>query len=325
MKVSVVVPVYGVEKYIARCAESLLNQDYEDKELIFVDDASPDESMTILQELLLHYPSQQVTLLRHSINRGLAAARKTGMAAARGEYVVHVDSDDYLEPNALTVLAAKAQETGADIIGMDFYFDWGNKKKIYRGRWAEDAQAYCQLVLSGATMPNMWSHMMRKELIERAGVQPIIGLDTGEDYLFVSKICTHARSVAHVKSPLYHYMQTNDSSFMHVVSEKNIRSLIQVMNELSDFFARQDEYTEALRAGQWMKKTELMLRVPKKWYALVDQMPAEKPIVYNSMSIAQRLAAPLVAQRYWLLLSLYGNCYSRLINMLQVLKGRRKC
>lgn len=85
MKLSVIVPVYGVEKYIARCAESLLRQDYADKELIFVDDASPDRSVAVLQELLSHYPDQQVTLLRHSENRGLAAARRTGMEAAAAE------------------------------------------------------------------------------------------------------------------------------------------------------------------------------------------------------------------------------------------------
>ena len=108
MKLSVIVPVYGVEKYIARCAESLLRQDYADKELIFVDDASPDRSVAILQELLSHYPDQQVTILRHSENRGLAAARRTGMKAASGEFIVHVDGDDYIEPDALQQLARKA-------------------------------------------------------------------------------------------------------------------------------------------------------------------------------------------------------------------------
>ena len=324
MKLSVIVPVYGVEKYIARCAESLLRQDYADKELIFVDDASPDRSVAVLQELLSHYPDQQVTLLRHSENRGLAAARRTGMEAASGEYIVHVDGDDYIEPDALRLLARKAEETKADIIGMDFYFDWGERKKVYQGRRTENAQEYCRLVLSGATMPNMWAHMTRRQLVEQAGVLPIEGLDTGEDYLFVSRLCPHARRIAHVERPLYHYMQTNTSSYMHVLSEKNIRSLIQVMKELSDRFADKPEYADALRAGQWQKKTELMMRVSRNQYPLVDEMPAIAPVNNSTMTFAQRIAAPLVAKRRWFLLSLYSSCYRALIEMIQVLKGRRK-
>ena len=324
MKLSVIVPVYGVEKYIARCAESLLRQDYADKELIFVDDASPDRSIAILQELLPHYPDRQVTILRHSENRGLAAARKTGMEAATGEYIIHVDGDDYMEQDELRLLAWKAEETEADIIGMDFYFDWGERKKVYQGRWMENAQDYSRLVLSGATMPNMWAHMTRRQLIEQAGILPIEGLDTGEDYLFVSKLCSYARRVAHVERPLYHYMQTNTSSYMHVLSEKNIRSLIQVMKELYDFYGGKEEYFDALRAGQWLKKTELMMRVPKALYPTADKMPAVLPINNSTMNAAQRIAAPWVAKRYWFLLSLYSSCYRALIEIVQVLKGRRK-
>ena len=110
MKLSVIVPVYGVEKYIARCAKSVLEQTYADTELIFVDDASPDSSIPVLREELRRYPHQQAVILRHATNRGLAAARKTGMEAATGEYIVSLDGDDYLEPGALDLLAAEVQK-----------------------------------------------------------------------------------------------------------------------------------------------------------------------------------------------------------------------
>jgi hypothetical protein len=111
---------------------------------------------------------------------------------------------------------------------------------------------------------------------------------------------------------------------MHVLSEKNIRSLIQVMKELSDRFADKPEYNDALRAGQWLKKTELMMRVSRSQYPLVDEMPAIAPVNTGTMTCAQRIAAPLVAKRYWFLLSLYSSCYRALIEIVQVLKGRRK-
>ena len=111
---------------------------------------------------------------------------------------------------------------------------------------------------------------------------------------------------------------------MHVLSEKNIRSLVRVMEELDDFYGGKEEYSDALRAGQWLKKTEMMMRVSRSQYPLVDEMPAIAPINYSTMTFAQRLAAPLVAKKYWFLLWLYSRIYYTLLEMIQILKGRRK-
>ena len=98
IKVSVIVPIYEVERYIERCARSLFEQTMlSGIEFIFVDDCTPDYSIEILHNTLKEYPEReaQVTILTHSANKGLAAARKTGVRAARGEYISHCDSDDW--------------------------------------------------------------------------------------------------------------------------------------------------------------------------------------------------------------------------------------
>ena len=324
MKLSVIVPVYGVEKYIARCAKSVLEQTYADTELIFVDDASPNSSIPVLREELRHYPHQQAVILRHATNRGLAAARKTGIEAATGEYIVSLDGDDYLEPGALDLLAAEVQKTNADIVGMDCYFEWNDKRSYYHGSWSSDPKEYSRFLLSGKSLPGVCLHMIRKDLYTRSGIMPIEGLNSGEDYVTTPRLCWYARSIAHVDKPLYHYIQTNTSSIAHTLSHHHITQLVRVVETLTTFFEDKPECMDALRAGQWLKKTDIMMRADRSQYPLVDEMPAILPINYSTMTFSQRLAAPLVAKRYWFLLSLYSRIYNTLLEMIQILKGRRK-
>ena len=97
-KVSVIIPIYGVEKFIGRCAKTLMQQTLKEVEYIFVNDATPDCSMKVLQEVLARYPERQnsVVVAVHETNKGLPAARNTGLQMAQGEYIFHCDSDDLL-------------------------------------------------------------------------------------------------------------------------------------------------------------------------------------------------------------------------------------
>ena len=101
--VSVIIPVYNVRNYIARCAESLMRQTLADVEFIFVDDASPDDSVNILLAVLEKYSNRQVhvKILTHHENNGLPASRNTGLEGANGKYIFHCVSDDYVEVSML--------------------------------------------------------------------------------------------------------------------------------------------------------------------------------------------------------------------------------
>ena len=103
LKISILTPVYGVEKYIEQCARSLFEQSYAPIEYIFVDDCTPDKSIGILQSLLKEYPerAQQVRIIHHDRNRGVGAARQTALMAATGDYLLFADSDDMLPEDAV--------------------------------------------------------------------------------------------------------------------------------------------------------------------------------------------------------------------------------
>lgn len=113
-KVSVIIPIYKVEPFVARCAQSLMEQTLTDVEYIFVDDASPDNSIAVLRKVITKYPerSNYVKVLTHTENKGLPAARNTGLAVAQGEYIFHCDSDDFVEPDMLEQLYRKSNRNG---------------------------------------------------------------------------------------------------------------------------------------------------------------------------------------------------------------------
>lgn len=117
MKLSIIVPVYGVANYLRKCVDSLLVQDITDYEIILVDDGSPDECPQICDEYAEKYDNIRVV---HQENAGLSAARNTGIATAQGEYIMFVDSDDYLQPNVLGTLIEQVEREKLDVLRFDY-------------------------------------------------------------------------------------------------------------------------------------------------------------------------------------------------------------
>ena len=132
-EISVIVPIYGVEKYIARCAESLFSQTMtENVEFLFVDDSTKDNSIQVLQHIISKYPhlESQISIIRHRENKGLPAARNTGLSKAKGRFVVHVDGDDFAEPQMLESLYKAVVDNHADFAWCDYYIAFNNKKRV---------------------------------------------------------------------------------------------------------------------------------------------------------------------------------------------------
>ena len=224
-KISVIVPIYKVEAFIEGCATSLMEQSLEDVEFIFVDDASPDCSMEILGGVLAGFPSRKVILLHHPENKGLPAARNTGMAAATGEYICHVDSDDWLEPDMLEKMYRTAQKERADYVYCDFYLDFGNKRRVLENPAFSDPQRLlCEGFLAGRVKFNVWNKLVKRELYELSAVRFPEGHSMAEDMTMIL-VLLHARKTAHVARPLYHYMKTNAGAFTSTFSQRQLEDI----------------------------------------------------------------------------------------------------
>ena len=131
--VSVCIPVYGVEKYIERCARSLFEQTMTDGiEFIFVNDCTNDRSIEILEQILSEYPQRknQVKIIHHDTNQGLTGARNTALKYAQGEYIIHCDSDDWVDIKMYENMYNKAIETDADMVYCDYKLESSKTQNV---------------------------------------------------------------------------------------------------------------------------------------------------------------------------------------------------
>lgn len=224
--VSVIVPVYKVEAFIGRCIQSLMEQTLLKTEFIIVDDCSPDNSISVVQAVVQDYPErkEQVRLIRHEINKGLPAARNSGMAVASGDYVFHCDSDDFIEPTMLEQMYQSAKDTDADIVWCDWMLSFGvNERYMKQPSYATPVEAL-KGMLSGAMKYNVWNKLVRRKLYVDNNIMFPAGYGMGEDMTII-RLFACAHKVAYVPKAFYHYVKLNAGAFSNTYSERHLDEL----------------------------------------------------------------------------------------------------
>lgn len=226
MKVSVIIPVYKVERFIVKCAESLLAQTLNEVEFIFVDDASPDNSMELLRACIEKYPQRKscIKIIRHSQNMGLPAARNTGLMAATGEYVFHCDSDDFVDKEMLEVLYQTAIGQKADIVWCDWYLSFEkNERYMKQPQYATPMEAL-KGMLSGAMKFTVWNKLAKRSLYVDNHIEFPAGYGMGED-MTMMMLFSCAERVYYLPRAFYHYVKLNMSAFTQTFSERHLVDL----------------------------------------------------------------------------------------------------
>lgn len=200
--VSVIVPVYNVEPYVARCARSLFGQTLEDIEFIFVDDCSSDGSVNIIREVLADYPGrkEQVHFVCTPRNGGPSKARVFGLTYAKGDYVICCDSDDAVVPDAYRLMYEKAVAENLDMVTCDFQaltdtVSWVQSQYSAPGNEIAD-------ILTRKVWPNVWTHMFRRYLWDDI-IVPVA--DIAEDLFFSVQTMAKANRIGYIPRPLYLY------------------------------------------------------------------------------------------------------------------------
>lgn len=267
-QVSILVPIYGVEKYIERCARSLFEQTYENLEYIFVDDCTPDKSMEILLRVMEDYPNrkEQVRIIRHEHNRGLAAARNTALDAATSPFITHVDSDDYLALDAIQLLVAKQVETGADIVSGNFYsvFRRGLKKGFepaYEGQQEMLLKTLESLSKKGTHA--VWRRLIRLSLYNDNHIRAIEGLNNLEDCQQMPQLAYYANKIAKIDNHIYYYERMNDQSYLAASANSANpdlwRQSIESIRVVERFFS--DKESECYNAARHLTAATLASRM----------------------------------------------------------------
>lgn len=201
-KISIIVPIYGVEDYIERCACSLFEQTLNDIEYIFVDDCSPDNSILKLQCTIECYPNRKdkVHIIRHNINLGLPEARHTGFLNASGEFILHCDSDDWLLPETCEELYNKAKEENSDVV----VFDIQRTDGIYISS-AKTTDIH-QFTLDMMYMRSAWSvvNKMFKQSVYDV-VQQFPTKNVAEDMGLCLQLIYGCKKMSYIPKPYYQY------------------------------------------------------------------------------------------------------------------------
>ena len=251
-KISVIVPVYKVEKYIEKCVCSLMEQTLDDVEYIFVDDCSPDNSIKILETTLGRYPH----------NKGLTSARNSGLAVARGEYIAHCDSDDWVESTMYEELYNKAVKENADIVYSNINMVFKDYCEVYpSAAYSED-----KTVLMKNYISSVWTCLVfaiaKRELYDTHSLKSPTHLSYCEDFWLSVRLFHFARKIAYVNKAFYNYNRMNEISIVHTLNRKTEKEEQIVYLETIDFFEKEGVISDYEIELSWRilkSKQELVL------------------------------------------------------------------
>lgn len=204
--VSILVPVYKVEQYLARCIDSVLAQDFTDWELILVDDGSPDRCPEICDEY-----AQKDRRIRvvHKENGGLPSARLAGIKEAKGKYVFHLDSDDWIPEKSISILYHYAVDGDYDIVrGQNCRVrEDGSKNIESNGNISEitGCENYLKHIIAGDFPVYLWGALYKKSLFKTEIFDELKGITTGEDYLTNISIWENVNKMLFIREIVYNY------------------------------------------------------------------------------------------------------------------------
>lgn len=209
--VSVVIPNYNNEKHLPECLESVINQTYKNLEIIVVNDGSTDGSIDIIKGYMSR--DGRIKCIDQE-NTGLAVARKSGLDAATGEWVQHLDSDDFLELDGIEKLVARAEESGADIISSAFWTYSDDKKRTRSetvGFEEISGTDYFRKVMRAEVFWSMWSNFHKLSLYFDYNIKVFPRADFGEDAIFMTQMFLNNPKIARLNDCVVNYRQNAES------------------------------------------------------------------------------------------------------------------
>lgn len=253
MKISVIIPVYNHDQFIGRCLDSVCNQTYHDLEIIVINDGSTDNTSIILKEFASK--DNRVRVIEQP-NQGTHKARVHGINLSTGDAIINLDSDDYLEKEAVSFLARKMISEDADLVVCDFVMHRNYRKTIHYNEIPESYNQYqaLQYFLMGRLQVHLWGRLYKRKLLQ--GIEMPYDRVFTEDVLTnLNILCQHSLKFAKVDLALWHYWIHNKNASY----SKNTQAV--------EGFFREFEYAERIIPDALKKelKVELALYKSKNW------------------------------------------------------------
>lgn len=257
MDISIIVPVYNVEKYLIRCLKSIFNQQFSGNfEVIAVDDCSNDNSL----ELLYNYQKSEsrLKIIKHSKNYKQSIARATGMKAAKGAYIMHVDSDDWLVQNTLEKLFYKLRETNADVIVFNYSREDSKGNNSLVKKIKKEQITFNKIEVQEHFFGASVNKIVKRELTLNM-ISGEIGVNTTEDLLYATEILLRAEKICLVPDSYYIYFENTNSITNTINPEDYLRNQVLILNQIQKIFFRYNSN---------LKLTNNILNYIEKWIYL---------------------------------------------------------
>ncbi len=214
--ISIIVPVYKVEPFIERCLDSVITQTYRNLEIILIDDGSPDNCGAICDEYALRDDRIHVF---HQENRGVSASRNAGLDVVTGDYIVFVDSDDYIAPDMIEGVVREAERESADIVIFDYFID--NAKEVHAVKTLDSIKSLEQIqemILMDTYPSYLWNKFYRAALFDNVRMS----LRKFEDLMVMPHVFLKARKITYLPVP-YYYNHANNTALTSAVNVGNVK------------------------------------------------------------------------------------------------------
>lgn len=242
IKVSILVPFYNVEKYVGRCVESLFTQTYQNVEFIFVNDCSPDRSMDVINESIeKHHITDKCKIISHTTNQGICASRNDLLDNATGEYILFIDSDDYIDSDMVELLIEAAVRDNADISGCGYIEEYDDHSvempQVYTNDYVQMLKAITVLTLKGV----MWKLLIRKSILDDNNIRFMPEKNMVDDYLFCCQVFYYSHRFTGVDRCMYHYIQFNPNNYSQRTFY-NINHQAEAIRETEKFYKEKGVY-----------------------------------------------------------------------------------
>lgn len=276
--ISIIVPVYNVEKYIARCLNCLCNQTYKNIEIICVDDKTPDKSLEICE--LYAQKDSRIIIHKNNLNLGPSTVRNIGKSLAKGKYIFYIDSDDFIAENTIQLLYDASENGAVDIVSCNFcyYYNENNVRNVFlvnkRNKVVALTQekAFSYLLTQETNYRCVWAKLIKKDVIQ--GLSFPDDNRYGEDMIFISKLLCIAKSIKHVNKVLYFYSQEGVSLVRSGFNKEKLKEV----NIVSDWVKLTENTFPALKkkALAYYYITVINLCLVTRWNNLINESNALK-------------------------------------------------
>jgi glycosyltransferase involved in cell wall biosynthesis len=248
MTFSLIVPVYNAQPTLRRCLDSIVNQPFSDYELLLINDGSADESGDICREYAGRYPAIRYF---EKENGGVSSARNLGLGEARGEYILFVDSDDFVSEDYFTSISDALKNKATDLLMFGYRNFGGISKECDTGEFYENAALGIAERVSSAMrqylFSSLWSKVFKRQIIEQQNIRFANDLAIGEDFAFIFTYAMHIHSIASVSDKLYNVDISDGNSLSRKTRPYLTKQLMEVNRRMYAAYRAAEHSPEAAR------------------------------------------------------------------------------